>query len=96
MNAPALLLPLTKTVAPADQAAVAEVVRAACEEKTAVYPMGGGTRLDYGARPTAPGIGLSLEKLNRLIDYSSNDLTITVEAGMTMAELSKILAKRRQ
>jgi glycolate oxidase FAD binding subunit len=89
-------LPLTKTLAPADQAAVAEAVRTAWEEKTAVYPIGGGTRLDYGMRPTAPGIGLSLEKLNRLIDYQADDLTVTVEAGMTMAELSKILVKRRQ
>jgi glycolate oxidase FAD binding subunit len=41
-------------------------------------------------------VGLSLEKLNRLVDYRPDDLTITVEAGMTMTELSKILAQRRQ
>jgi glycolate oxidase FAD binding subunit len=90
------LLPLTKTLTPADQADAAVAVRAAYGEKTAVYPIGGGTRLDYGAWPTDPGVGLSLEKLNRLIDYQPDDLTITVEAGMTMTELSKILLKRRQ
>jgi len=89
-------LPLTNTLAPADQAAVAEAVRAAWEEKSAVYPIGGGTRLDYGVRPTEPGVGLSLEKLNRLIDYQPDDLTVTVEAGMTMAELSSILVKHHQ
>jgi glycolate oxidase FAD binding subunit len=90
------ILPLTHTITPADQAAVAETVRVAWEEKTAMYPIGGGTGLDYGAWPIRPGMGLSLEKLNRLIDYSPDDLIITVEAGMTMAELSKILVKRRQ
>jgi glycolate oxidase FAD binding subunit len=90
------ILPLTKTLTPADQADAAVAVRAAYGEKTAVYPIGGGTRLDYGAWPTDPGVGLSLEKLNRLIDYQPDDLTVTVEAGMTMTELSKILVQRRQ
>ncbi len=96
MTTPEEFLPLTKTLTPADQAAVAEAVRVAGEEKTAVYALGGGTGLDYGALPTLPGVGLSLEKLNRLIEYQPDDLMITVEAGMTMAELSKILVKKRQ
>ncbi len=89
-------LPLIKTLAPTNQADVSETVRAAYGEKTAVYPIGGGTGLDYGAEPTQPGLGLSLEKLDRLVDYQPGDMTITIEAGMTMAELSKILIKRRQ
>ena len=40
--------------------------------------------------PTRPGIGLSLAKLNRVIDYPADDLTITVEAGMTIAELAQV------
>ncbi len=89
-------LPLTKTIAPANQADVAEALRAAYADKTPIYPIGGGTRLDYGPLPSQPGIGLSLEKLNRLVDYQPHDLTITVEAGMTMAELAKILVRHRQ
>ena len=34
--------------------------------------------------------------LNRVIDYPAADLTITVEAGMTLAELAKCLAAQRQ
>ena len=34
-------------------------------------------------------MGLSLAKLNRVIDYPAADLTITVEAGVTMAELAQ-------
>ena len=87
---------ITETLTPADQAAVAEAVRNAAAQGMAVYPIGGGTMLDYGAKPTRPGIGLSLAKLNRVIDYPAADLTITVEAGMTIAELTKRLAAQRQ
>ncbi len=89
-------LPLTETIEPADQAAVAEAVRSASGRRMAVYPLGGGTRLDYGAKPTLPGIGLSLAKLNRVVDYPAADLTITVEAGTTIAELTRLLAAQRQ
>ena len=47
-------------------------------------------------QPTRPGIGLSLAKLNRVVDYPAADLTITVEAGMTIAELTRRLAAQRQ
>ena len=39
---------------------------------------------------------LSLEKMNRLVDHAADDMTVTVEAGMTFAELSKILAAKNQ
>ena len=54
------------------------------------------TRLDYGAAAERPGVGLSLAQLNRVIDYPAADLTITVEAGVTMAELARTLAERGQ
>jgi len=89
-------LPLGETIAPADQAAVAEAVRNAGSQGLAVYPRGGGTRLDYGVKPQRPGIALSLTNLNRVVDYPAADLTITVEAGTTIAELTKRLASQRQ
>jgi glycolate oxidase FAD binding subunit len=96
MSIDAMNLPLTETIEPADQAAVAAAVQSAGERQMAVYPLGGGTRLDYGAKPARPGIGLSLAKLKRVVDYPAADLTITVEAGMTIAELTKLLASERQ
>lgn len=90
------ILPLTETVAPADEAEVAEVVRNACRAGTPVYPVGGGTGPDFGLRPSVPGVGLSLRRLNRVIDHAAEDMTITVEAGLTVAELAEHLAARRQ
>lgn len=96
MNPRDPILPLTETVTPADQAAVAEVIRSASEAGTPVYPIGGGTSLHYGARPTRQGLGLSPAGLNRVVDYPARDLTITVEAGVTIAELTARLASERQ
>jgi len=90
------ILPLTETLSPADEAAVAAAVRDAHRDRTAIYPIGGGTGLDYGARPSRPGIGLSLGGLDQVIDYPADDMTITVEAGITAAELSRVLAAKRQ
>ena len=41
-------------------------------------------------------VRVSLEKLNRVIDYPADDMTITVEAGVTVAELNRRLAEKRQ
>jgi glycolate oxidase FAD binding subunit len=89
-------LPLCRTDAPADAAEAAEAIRQAAADGLAVYPIGGATALGYGGRPVRPGIGLQLARLNRVIDYVPDDMTITVEAGLTMADLSRHLARRRQ
>ncbi len=90
------LLPLEKTVCPADQAAVAQAVEEVYQAGGAVYPIGGGTALDYGLRPSRDGTALKLTGLNSVLDYPSRDLTITLEAGVTIAELSRRLAVERQ
>jgi len=90
------ILSLTETIAPADQAAVASVVRDAGRDGTPVYLIGGGTSLDYGVRPSIPGVGLSLRNLDRVIDHAADDMTITVEAGVIMADLTERLAAKRQ
>jgi glycolate oxidase FAD binding subunit len=92
---------ITETITPADQAAVAEAVRDAGSKGLAVYPIGGSTEkgdiLHLCEAPTPrPGIGLSLTSLNRVIDYPADDLTITVEAGLTITELNNCLATHRQ
>ena len=96
MSVVAELLPLTETHDPVDQAALAALVAEAHRGGMAVYPIGGGTSLDYGLIPTMPGIGLSLARLDRVIDYPARDMTITVEAGITMEALATTLARERQ
>jgi glycolate oxidase FAD binding subunit len=62
----------------------------------AIYPQGGKTSLDYGEPPGRPGVAIDTTAISRLIDYPHADMTITVEAGMTLATLSAILAGEQQ
>ena len=89
-------LPIEDTLSPADTAAVAAEISQCAVSGTAVYPIGGGTSLEYGMTATKPGIGLSLADLNRVVDYPARDMTITVEAGITMAALAETLAAEGQ
>lgn len=89
-------LPLTATMTPAEQAEAAALVRQAHEDRTPLYPIGGGTALDFGLPARQPGLGLSVAGLNRVVDYPSRDMTITVEAGIRMADLAAMLAREGQ
>jgi glycolate oxidase FAD binding subunit len=89
-------LPIEETVAPADTATVAAQIKECAASETAVYAIGGGTSLDYGTPASKPGIGLSLENINSVVDYPARDMTITVEAGITMATLAATLAEEGQ
>ncbi len=89
-------LPLIETLTPANQDELVAAVDGAYRSQTPIYPIGGGTSLDYGLAPKKPGIGLSLAGLNRVIDYPARDMTITVEAGITMADLARTLDREHQ
>lgn len=62
----------------------------------AVYPLGGRTQLGFGLPPTRPGFGLDLTGLSQVIDYPARDMTITVQAGIRVAELQRLLAAEGQ
>ena len=103
LNLPSLqmaaTLPATKLsqqIAPDSATELAAAVREAYESHMAIYPVGGGTSLDTGLAKRQPGIDLSLANLNRVIDYPARDMTITVEAGITLAALAEILSAERQ
>ncbi len=47
--------------------------------------------------PIAPSdVSITTAKLNRVLQYEPRDLTISVEAGITYGELSRVLAEHRQ
>jgi glycolate oxidase FAD binding subunit len=75
---------------PASVAELGEVVRRCAADGTAVYHVGGGTMLDYGTPPARPGVALSTGKLDQVIDFPARDMTITVQAGITIAKLQEI------
>ena len=81
---------------PDDVPALCQTVREQVALGRAIYPQGGKTSLDYGGTPGRAGVAISTRSISRLIDYPHADMTITVEAGMTLAALSAILAGQGQ
>jgi len=72
------------------------VVQRADAENLALYPVGGGGMLGLGNRPSRAGLAVDVRPLHQLIDYPARDMTITVQAGITIAELRKLLAPEHQ
>jgi glycolate oxidase FAD binding subunit len=81
---------------PASVREVGELVTDCRRAGHGVYPVGGRTLLDLGRPPAKPGIALDATALDRVIDYPARDMTVTVEAGMTVAGLGRVLAAEGQ
>lgn len=75
---------------------LAERVRDAQQHNTPVYPYAGNTQQHQLAPASQTGLTLNLSGLNQLIDYPHQDLTITVQAGMTIDTLQKLLFDKQQ
>ncbi len=86
----------SNTIEASDPADVAGMVRDAYDASEAIYPLGGGTALDYGISPSRPGRRLDLASLSKIVDYTPRDMTIVVEAGVRMADLAATLAAEGQ
>jgi glycolate oxidase FAD binding subunit len=86
-------LPLVR---PASAADLGEVVRSAAAEGKALYPVSGGTMFGLGLPPTRPGVAADLRGLDQVIDYPARDMTITVQAGITLGRLQALLGAQNQ
>lgn len=81
---------------PASQDELRETVLQAVQAKTPIYPAGGDTAQRHGMAISRSGVRLDMAGLSRVVDYPDRDMTITVEAGMTIAELQRSLARHGQ
>jgi len=73
-------------IRPANTTEVAAVVRLAAQAGVALVPQGGNTSMVGGATPLEDGseLVLSLSRLNRVRDIDPLDMTMTVEAGVSL------------
>ena len=88
-HAETLLLPDT-------DAELREVVRQLHSDGQAWIPAGLATRLDWSAPLQNAGPSLSVQHLKGVIDHAVDDLTITVQAGLPLMELQRLLAEQQQ
>jgi glycolate oxidase FAD binding subunit len=86
----------SRIVTPASPEEVAETLRACDAAGEAVVAFGGGTLQGLGYAPARYDVALGLGALDRTLAYEYRDLTIAVEAGMTVGDLERTLAKNRQ
>ncbi|MEE8346772.1 MAG: FAD-binding oxidoreductase [Dehalococcoidia bacterium] len=83
-------------VAPATYEQVAGVLRYAHTEGLAVIPRGGGTHMHIGNVPGRYDIGLSLTRLDQVVEHEPSDLTVTCQAGITLDRLQRHLGQHGQ
>jgi glycolate oxidase FAD binding subunit len=75
---------------------VSQALHDANEHRRAVVPAGLGAFLHLGMPPRQYDIALSLHRLDKILDYQPTDMTVTVEAGVSLAHLQQVLGEHGQ
>lgn len=81
---------------PSSQDELAEVVACIATNRWRVLVCGNGSKLHWGGLANGVQLVLSTAGLNKLVEHAIGDMTVTVEAGMKVADLQAILANERQ
>jgi glycolate oxidase FAD binding subunit len=87
---------LSGTVEPGSEQELAALLAEANAAGHVVAPRGGGTKSEWGNPGTPADVVLSTARLNRVIEHAWADMTVTVEAGCTVAALQRTLAQHGQ
>ena len=80
---------------PRDAGEIAELVRKCEADSSTLAPLGAARTL-APMRPTPVAVGISLSRMNRVIAYEPDDMTVIAEAGLTLAALNDLTATRAQ
>jgi glycolate oxidase FAD binding subunit len=83
-------------VEPSNESEVAAVLRCANEHDFCIIPRGGSTKAEWGNPPMRADIVLSTKRMNCILEHAWADLTVTAQAGCTVANLQSALAQRGQ
>jgi len=70
---------------------VSKVMKYAYENNIPVTPRGSGTGLVGAAVPVYKGIVIDMSRMNRILELDEENLTVTVEPGVLLMELSKFV-----
>lgn len=81
-------------VKPANTAEISAILKVANEHFIPVTPIGGQTGLSGGALSIHKGIGLALERLNKIIEIDENNLQVTVEPAVITQVLREAVAEK--
>lgn len=77
-------------VFPVSTQEVSDVLKFANRYTVPVTPRGEGTGLSGGAVPAFKGVVMSLEKMNKIVEFDEGNMMITVEPGVITGEIQKL------
>jgi D-lactate dehydrogenase (cytochrome)/glycolate oxidase len=77
------------TVRAADEGQIVALMRWATREKVPVYPRARATNTMGGCTPTAPGVVLSLLKMNAILEIDEHDFVVVTQPGVVTKDLQK-------
>jgi 4-cresol dehydrogenase (hydroxylating) len=83
-------------IRPGNRTEVQECLRVANRRQTPVYPISSGKNWGYGSRvPASDGCALlDLSRMNRILDFNEELAYVTVEPGVTQAQLFAFLKEK--
>ncbi len=79
-------------VSPGSVEEVSKLLAYADSEKLAVVPRGNGTKMAQGGIPRKLDVVLSMLRINRITEHDIPNLSLSVEAGMTLSAVQEKLA----
>ena len=88
------VFPPSVVVKPANASEVSQIIKVANEYKIPTTPIGARTGLSGGALSIYEGIGLSLERLNKIIEIDEQNLQVTVEPAVITQVLRETVAEK--
>ena len=89
-----LSFPPNVLVKPENTSQVAQIMKLAFENIIPVTPIGARTGLSGGSLCVSGGIGLSMEKFNKILKIDEDNLQVVVEPGVITQELQDEVAKK--
>lgn len=85
-----------RVVRPTSIPQVCRVMESASARGLAVVPAGFGAHLGLGAAPGRPFLALVLGSLNELVEHQPANMTLTAQAGMSLAQVQAVAARAGQ
>ncbi len=83
-------------IRPVSAKEAAEAVRFAITEKLAIVATGSRSKLDLGMPPTRYDLAMDMTALHDIAHFDPGDLTLSVDAGMPLRQLARVLAEKGQ
>jgi glycolate oxidase FAD binding subunit len=83
-------------LSPHNSNAFSQILKLAAQNRWRILPCGNGSKLSWGGLARDIQAIVSTQHLNNIIEHAIGDFTVTVEAGMKLADLQRILQQNGQ